>query len=102
MSDRASQPAERRDDGRHALRLAAELRTRMERWLDRHRVASTPVISPYVDRAGEPKVLIRLDAHAALAMIVEFEEQQRHPATPGDRAARQVRIWPPEHQAPGA
>ncbi|RCG31646.1 hypothetical protein DQ384_08790 [Sphaerisporangium album] len=76
---------------RQALRLAAELRRRMQEWLGRRGIPASPVVSPFVDAAGDASVLITVNAHAALAMILGFEEQRR-----GDAGTRDARIWPPD------
>ncbi|MGW4642294.1 hypothetical protein ACWEN6_27530 [Sphaerisporangium sp. NPDC004334] len=84
------------DRDRQALRLAAELRRRMQEWLGRRGIAASPVISPFIDPAGDASVLIRMNAHAALAMIVGFEEQRR-----GNAGMCDARIWPPEKDVDG-
>ncbi|GGK78205.1 hypothetical protein Sme01_23180 [Sphaerisporangium melleum] len=84
------------DRDRQALRLAAELRRRMQDWLGRRGVPAALAVSPFVDPAGDASVLIRMNAHAALAMILGFEEQRR-----GDERTRDARIWPPEEDAGG-
>jgi hypothetical protein len=81
------------DRDRQALRLAAELRGRMQEWLGRRGIAASPVVSPFIDPAGDASVLIRMNAHAALAMIVGFEEQRRR-----DAELRDARIWPPPEE----
>jgi hypothetical protein len=62
------------DRDREALRLAHALREQMALWLSRRGVSAIPVITPYVDRSGQPYVLVRMNAELALAMILSFHE----------------------------
>jgi hypothetical protein len=43
-------------------------------WTFRRGVTATMMISPFVDRSGQPNVLVRIDANLALAMILSFRE----------------------------
>jgi hypothetical protein len=84
-----------RDCDRQALRLASELRKRMQEWLGQRGIPATLRVSPFVDPAGQASVLIRMNSHIALAMMLSFEEQQHQRPEQVKRAPYQVRIWPP-------
>jgi hypothetical protein len=75
------------DRDRQALRLASELRRRMQDWLGRRGIPTSLVVSLFVDPAGQASVLIRMNSHVALAVILGFEEhRQRCPEQPRWRA----------------
>ncbi|MEV6986710.1 hypothetical protein AB0M95_36385 [Sphaerisporangium sp. NPDC051017] len=87
------------DRERQALRLASELRKRMEDWLGSRGIPAPLVISPFVDPAGHANVLVRMNSQVALAMILGFEEQHRRLPEEADRATRpcapdDVQVWP--------
>ncbi|MEV4253354.1 hypothetical protein AB0J52_09300, partial [Spirillospora sp. NPDC049652] len=65
------------DSDRQALRLAHDLREQLARNLP-DRIAS-PSISPYVDPAGRPSVLVRLDDETARALIAMLGERGASP-----------------------
>ncbi|MFC4914010.1 hypothetical protein [Actinomadura gamaensis] len=66
------------DSDRQALRLAHDLREELARNLpDR---SAAPSISPYVDPAGRPSVLVRLDDETARALIAVLGDRRVPPA----------------------
>lgn len=67
------------DRDREALRLAHVLREHMQAWLSRHGIFGTLVISPLVDPAGQPSVLVRMNAPVAHALLQVLHES--HPAS---------------------
>ena len=54
---------------RQALRLAADLQRAIDQWLGRRGVQPSCAVSPFVDTAGEPAVIIKMNAQVADAMI---------------------------------
>jgi hypothetical protein len=42
--------------------------------MSRRGATTTLMISPFVDRSGQPNVLVRMDANLALAMILSLQE----------------------------
>jgi hypothetical protein len=64
------------DNDRHALELARDLRANMQQWLARHGATGNLSISPFVDPAGRPSVIITMEAPLALAMVRSFDQQQ--------------------------
>ncbi|MFG1879933.1 hypothetical protein ACGFIV_34390 [Sphaerisporangium sp. NPDC049003] len=86
------------DSDRQALRLASELRRRMQGWLNQRGVPVSLLVSPFVDRTGQASVLIRMNTHAALALIAGFEEQRFQARKQRLCAPYQVRIWPPNEE----
>jgi hypothetical protein len=62
---------------RQAIDLADRLRRRIGRWLIRRGIITATVgISPYVDPAGRPSIVICLNACAAQALLQELGEPQ--------------------------
>lgn len=85
LSDRDSQ----------AIALAHGLRQQLGHWLAR-RGASTGflLVSPFVDRSGQPSVLIRMDITAARALfpaLAESHRQERPAPDPWPSTATQHR-----------
>jgi hypothetical protein len=72
------------DTDRQALRLADDLQRAVQQWLSRRGVDQSCTVSPYVDGAGQPAVVMKLSAQAAWAMIDSLDEQ---PTSPGLRPA---------------
>ncbi|MCP2340955.1 hypothetical protein [Actinomadura rupiterrae] len=70
------------DSDRQALRLAHDLREELARNLPDQGAA--PSISPYVDPAGRPSVLVRLDDETARALIAVLGDR-RVPLAPEPR-----------------
>ena len=71
------------DSDRQALRLAQDLREEMRAALPQ--LPAAPSVSPFVDQAGRPSVLLRMDAdtaHALMALLAERRmERGAAPAT---------------------
>ncbi|MFL6052903.1 MAG: hypothetical protein ACJ72W_08310 [Actinoallomurus sp.] len=67
------------DPSREALYLAQDLQQRMMRWIARRGASARVIVTPFVDPAGRPNVLIRLNAHVARAMILSFDQQHAQP-----------------------
>lgn len=70
------------DRERQALHLADALRQEVWAWMTSRNVAAPFMVTPFVDPAGRPNVLIRLDAALALAMIHGLHEQHPRPDWP--------------------
>ncbi|MFI0483632.1 hypothetical protein [Actinomadura sp. 9N215] len=62
------------DSDRQALRLAQDLREEMRAALPQ--LPTDPSISPFVDQAGTPSVLLRMDADAARALMALLAERR--------------------------
>ncbi|MDX6432435.1 MAG: hypothetical protein QOE54_4801 [Streptosporangiaceae bacterium] len=69
-----------RDSDQQALRLAGDLDKAIRQWLAQRGVDGSCTISPYVDPAGHPAVLVKMDAHAAGAMAAGLNELHGHGA----------------------
>ncbi|MEV5574588.1 hypothetical protein AB0L06_31525 [Spirillospora sp. NPDC052269] len=67
------------DSDRQALRLAHDLREELARNLPGS--IASPSISPYVDPAGRPSVLVRLDDETARALIAALGDRGAPPAS---------------------
>jgi hypothetical protein len=79
------------DSGREALRLGHDLQQAVERWLSSRGVDQPCTVSPFLDSAGHPAVVIKMDAHVACAMIDSLDRQHARLAeqpAPGDPGAR--------------
>ncbi|HKB31480.1 MAG TPA: hypothetical protein VKD26_11665 [Streptosporangiaceae bacterium] len=63
------------DNDRRALSLADHLQKAVEQWLSRRGVDESCTVSPFVDPAGQPAVLIKMNAEVACAMIDSLNEQ---------------------------
>ena len=72
------------DSDRQALRLAHDLREEMRAAFPQ--LPSGPSVSPFVDQAGVPSVLMRMDADTARALMALLAE----------RRAAQATVLPPE------
>jgi hypothetical protein len=59
---------------RQALRLAADLQKAIDQWLGRRGVQPSCTVSPFVDTAGEPAVIIKMNAQVADAMIDSLQQ----------------------------
>ena len=57
------------DSDRDALRLADDLQRTVDQWLSQRGVTQSCGVSPYVDSSGQPAVVMKLTAQAALALI---------------------------------
>ncbi|MBW8486133.1 hypothetical protein [Actinomadura parmotrematis] len=62
------------DSDRQALRLAHDLREELRRALPQQ--AAAPSVSPFVDPAGRPSVLMRMDAETARALMAVIGERR--------------------------
>ncbi|TDD79409.1 hypothetical protein E1293_23430 [Actinomadura darangshiensis] len=62
------------DSDRQALRLAQDLREEMRAALPQ--LPSPPSVSPFVDQAGMPSVLLRMDAETARALMALLAERR--------------------------
>ena len=62
------------DSDRQALRLAHDLREEMRAALPQ--LPSAPSVSPFVDQAGMPSVLLRMDADTARALMALLAERR--------------------------
>jgi hypothetical protein len=73
------------DSDRQALQLAGDLQRAVARWLSYRGVNQSCTISPFVDRTGQPNVVISMNAHVAYAMIDSLNDQHarsgRRPGT---------------------
>jgi hypothetical protein len=72
------------DTDRQALRLADELQRAVQQWLSRHGADPSCTVSPFVDAAGQPAVLMKLNAQAAWALIDGLHRQPEQ-GRPGAR-----------------
>jgi hypothetical protein len=68
------------DQDRRALRLADDLQKAVEQWLAHRGVDQSCTVSPFVDPAGQPAVVIKLNAQVACAMIDSLNEQHARSA----------------------
>jgi hypothetical protein len=66
------------DSDRQALRLAQDLREEIRAALPQ--LPSAPSVSPFVDQAGTPSVLLRLDADTARALMALLAGSRTEPA----------------------
>jgi hypothetical protein len=62
------------DKDRQALRLAGDLQRAIDQWLGRRGVEPSCAVSPFVDTAGEPAVIIKMNAQVADAMIDSLQQ----------------------------
>jgi len=67
---------------KQALRLAGDLQRAIDQWLGRRGVEQSCAVSPYVDPAGEPAVIIKMNAHVAGAMIDGLRPPEASPVPP--------------------
>ncbi|MFG2006013.1 hypothetical protein ACGFNU_43370 [Spirillospora sp. NPDC048911] len=83
------------DSDRQALRLAHDLREEMRLALPPHG-AALPAVSPFVDPAGRPSVLMRMDADTARALMALLGERRAEQAVPPEpRRADGSHVPPP-------
>lgn len=64
------------DKDRQALQLADHLRLAMTQWLSHREGDQFCAVSPFVDPAGQPAVIIRMNARAACAMMDSLNQQR--------------------------
>ncbi|MFI0453839.1 hypothetical protein [Actinomadura sp. 6N118] len=91
------------DSDRQALRLAHDLREEMRLALPPHG-AAIPAVSPFVDPAGRPSVLMRMDADTARALMALLGERRAEQAAapPEPRRADGSHVPPPATAVAGA
>jgi hypothetical protein len=70
------------DQDRQALRLADELRKAMAQWLSQRGMGQTCAVSPFVDPAGQPSVILTMNAQVASALIESLRPSRTPPAGP--------------------
>jgi hypothetical protein len=63
------------DTDRQALRLADDLQKAVEQWLSHRGAGHSVTVSPFVDPAGQPAVVIKMNARVAYAMINSLNQQ---------------------------
>ncbi|XRQ16117.1 hypothetical protein ACN3XK_36175 [Actinomadura welshii] len=88
------------DSDRQALRLAHDLREEMRAALPQ--LPSAPSVSPFVDQAGMPSVLLRMDADTARALMALLAERRMGQAGAPPAEARRgdgSHVPPPAAQA---
>ncbi|MBO2455006.1 hypothetical protein J4573_48520 [Actinomadura barringtoniae] len=86
------------DSDRQALRLAHDLREELRLALPPG--AGGPTVSPFVDPAGQPSVLMRMDAETARALMALLRERRTQPQEP--RRADGSHVLPPPPAPVGA
>lgn len=74
---------------REALRLAHQLREELRQALLGWGVSSPTAVSPFVDSAGSPSVIVRMDAESAraLAMMLGEHRARMHEQRPDQHVA---------------
>ncbi|WP_153530301.1 hypothetical protein [Actinomadura macrotermitis] len=87
------------DSDRQALRLAHDLREELRRALPQQ--AAAPSVSPFVDPAGRPAVLMRMDAETAQALMAVLGGHRAAPAAPAPGPAGGMMPPPPRPPVPG-
>ena len=63
------------DKDRRALQLADHLQKAIQQWLSHRGVDQSFTVSPFVDPAGHPAVIVTMNAHLACALIDSLNEQ---------------------------
>jgi hypothetical protein len=63
------------DTDRRALRIADDLQKAVKQWLSYRGVDESCAVSPFVDQAGQPAVIVKMNARVASAMIDSLNEQ---------------------------
>ncbi|MFG2091025.1 hypothetical protein [Spirillospora sp. NPDC048824] len=76
------------DSDRQALRLAHDLREEMRAALPQ--LPAAPSVSPFVDQAGMPSVLLRMDADTARALMALLAERRVERAGPPSGEQRRI------------
>lgn len=87
------------DNERAAVQLAHEVRGRIGRWLSQRQVNSSVIVTPFVDSAGRPNLLIRANAYVAHALMLSIEEHSQ-PSPPPRQAGHHSPPPPPPHLRP--
>ncbi len=70
------------DNDRRALRLADNLQKAVEQWLSYRPANQACTVSPFVDPAGQPAVIIKLNADMAAAVIDSLSKRHSGSAGP--------------------
>jgi hypothetical protein len=76
------------DRDREAIHLAASLRARMTEWMFRRGIPGGVRINPYVDAAGRPSVLVRMNPHLIHAMLRSFDQERGPSESPTQQPQR--------------
>ena len=63
------------DKDRRALHLADHLQKAIQQWLSHYGVDQPLPVSPFIDPAGQPAVIVTLNAHLACTLIDSLNEQ---------------------------
>ena len=63
------------DKDRRALQLGDHLQKAIQQWLSYHGVDQPFTVSPFIDPAGQPAVIVTLNAHLACTLIDSLNEQ---------------------------
>ncbi|GAA0590953.1 hypothetical protein GCM10009546_61710 [Actinomadura livida] len=88
------------DSDRQALRLAQDLREEMRAALPH--LPSAPSVSPFVDQAGMPSVLLRMDADTARALMALLAERRLEQGSAEPRRGDGTHIPPAAQAVPAA
>jgi len=64
------------DKDRRALQLADHLQKAIQQWLSYRGADQSFTVSPFVDPAGQPAVIVTMNAHLACALIDSINEQR--------------------------
>lgn len=68
------------DQDRQALRLADELHKAVAQWLSQRGMGQTCAVSPFVSPAGQPSVILTMNAQVASALIESLRPSPTPPA----------------------
>jgi hypothetical protein len=89
------------DKDRQALRLAGDLQRAIDQWLGRRGVQPSCAVSPFVDTAGEPAVIIKMNAQVADAMIDSLQQLNGPSGPPPPPLGGPAQAPPPGALPPG-
>lgn len=88
------------DNERLAVQFGHDLRERMNRWLSARGIDGSVTVSPFVDSAGQPNLLIRANAHVARALTLGLEERAQPPLPRSSDGAYRSKMSPQVTQPP--